>query len=237
MNKIKIILMMIAVVVAIGGCSLLTDENVAEGRKNFLYFCSSCHGEKGMGDGFNAVNVDPQPRDLTDQEEAYMAKLKNEDLFKVISSGGKAIDKSARMPPYGNTLSEKEIWEIIAFVRTLHSYKDETINFEEGAFDTKRPRTKVKKIGSDRFENIKKREARKGKSVFKRNGCSACHKIGDKGGDVGPDLTNVGRRLNGPWTYRFLRAPQSVIKEVKMPNYGLNEKKALSLTYYLLSLK
>lgn len=237
-NKIIIVgISSIFLLMFAGGCALFEDKNVGEGRKLFAYYCASCHGEKGMGDGFNAVNLDPQPRDLTDKKEVYMAKQKNEHLFKVISTGGKSIEKSPRMPPFGNTISEKERWQIIAFVRTLHSYKDETIDFEKEDFDDKRPKTVVKKISSDKFKKVNRRQVLMGKSLFKKIGCIACHKLGDKGGKVGPELTHVGSRLNGPWIFRFLKSPQMIIKHVKMPNFGLNDNNALRLTHYLLSLK
>jgi mono/diheme cytochrome c family protein len=254
MGKTKIILIVIAGIAAIAGGALflIEDEHVAEGRKRFSYYCAVCHGGKGRGDGYNAANLDPQPRDLSDRKEAYMAKQKNEELFKVISSGGKAIDKSARMPPYGKTLSEKEIWEIIVFIRTLHSYKEEKVDFNK-EMKTERPRFSVKKIdmlsgkkeskdlamtvGDSESDSGTYREILRGGNLYKKLGCSACHRIADKGGEVGPELTNVGARLNDAWIYRFLKSPQSVIKEVKMPNYGLSDGDALLLTYYVLSLK
>lgn len=239
MNNKKVLLMIIAgaaLIAAGSACTLLQGEHVSNGRKLFAYYCSSCHGSKGKGDGFNAVNLDPQPRDLSDSKEKYMAKQKNEDLFKVISLGGKAIEKSARMPPFGKTLSEHEIWEIVAFIRYLHSYKEETINFE-GNFGKKRPKYEAKRISSDKFKKTNRRETLRGKGLYKKLGCSGCHLIGEQGGKVGPVLTRIGARLNGPWIYRYLLSPQRVIKNVKMPNFGLSDKAALRLTHYLLSLK
>ena len=205
------------------------------GKELFIHYCSPCHGEKGMGDGFNSATLDPTPRDLSDAKEVYMGKQKNEDLFKVISLGGKAVEKSPRMPPYGNTLSEKEIWEIIGYVRTLHSYEGETIDFI--GLQTKRPQKTAKKISAEKFKGLKRKAVLQGKSLYKKLGCSACHKIGEQGGIVGPELTHVSKRLNSEWIYRFLISPQHMLADVTMPNYGLNSKKALSLASYLHSLK
>jgi len=36
----------------------------------------------------------------------------------------------------------------------------------------------------------------RGAKVFADNGCSHCHTIRQKGGDKGPDLSGIGRRLN-----------------------------------------
>lgn len=37
-------------------------------------------------------------------------------------------------------------------------------------------------------------EPGRGKSLFFRNACAACHRIGDAGGRIGPDLTHIGAR-------------------------------------------
>jgi len=205
------------------------------GKELFIHYCSPCHGDKGLGDGFNSATLDPTPRDLSDQKEPYMVKQKNADLFKVVSLGGKAVDKSPRMPPYGNTLSEKEIWEIIAYVRTLHSYKEETIDLK--GVKAERPQKAVNKISPDKFKGLKKRDILKGKGLYKKLGCSACHKIGDQGGIVGPELTHVSKRLNSTWIYQFLMSPQHMLSDVTMPNYGLSDKKVLTLAKYLHTLK
>ncbi len=213
------------------------NEHVTKGRNLFLYYCASCHGKKGRGDGFNSAYLDPVPRDLSDQREVYMAKQKNERLFKVITYGGKSIDKSPRMPPFGNTLSEKERWEIIAYMRTLNSYNDEVIDFENGGFSASQPKTEFKKVGLEQFKNVKKRDMLKGRGLFYKLGCLACHTVGSIGGKVGPNLTYAGTRLRGPWVYQYLKSPYSLIENVQMPNFGLSDDKALRLTYYLLSLK
>ena len=162
-----------------GGCALLEDENVGAGRKLFGYYCSSCHGEKGMGDGFNSVNLDPTPRDLSDSKEVYIGKQTNEDLFKVLSLGGGAIEKSTRMPLYKYTISEKEIWQIIAFVRTLHSHDTGDIDFtKEMGLKPERKEGKNKKRGSADFKKKNKRAVLTGKKSYKKVGCHI-HRIGD----------------------------------------------------------
>ena len=238
MNKTKVAFIVITGIVIISGALFffIEDEHVAEGRKLFIHFCDSCHGQKGRGDGFNSTHLDPLPRDLSDRKEVFMAKQNNEYLFKVIAQGGKAVEKSPRMPPFGFTLSENEIWKIIAFIRTLHSYKDEVIDFN-GGFDQTRPKTSIKKIPPGTFQKLNRRKVMVGKNLFKKLGCSACHIIGNQGGKAGPPLTHIGSRLNGDWTYRFIKNPQRMIHNVRMPNFGLSDVSSLRITHYLLSLK
>ncbi len=88
-----------------------------EGKKVYMQFCSSCHGQSGKGDGPAAVALNPKPRDHTDRE--YMSKLSDEQLFKVIKEGGASIGKSPLMPPWGPSLKDDQIRDVIAYVRTL----------------------------------------------------------------------------------------------------------------------
>ena len=91
--------------------------NGRQGKALFEYYCATCHGTAGRGDGFNSYNLDPKPRDLTDPE--LQAERSDEDLAAVIRSGGGAAGLSTGMPPWGRTLSELEIRNLVVFVRLL----------------------------------------------------------------------------------------------------------------------
>lgn len=87
------------------------------GRETFRLYCQTCHGETGAGDGFNAFNLDPRPRDLSDP--AFQKKKSDADLADVIRRGGAGVGLSSLMPPWGRTLSETQIQQVILHVRTL----------------------------------------------------------------------------------------------------------------------
>lgn len=91
--------------------------DVEEGKKLYGQFCSSCHGQSGKGDGPAAAALNPKPRDHTDR--AYMSKLSDEDLLKVIKNGGASIGKSPLMPPWSASLKDDQIKDVIAYIRTL----------------------------------------------------------------------------------------------------------------------
>src|SRR5689334_20124490 len=65
--------------------SLLSYEQ-REGRDLFLKYCSVCHGDQGKGDGFNAFNLDPKPRNLADDK--YMHTLAYDRIAQTIREGG-----------------------------------------------------------------------------------------------------------------------------------------------------
>jgi mono/diheme cytochrome c family protein len=68
-------------------------------------------------------------------------------------------------------------------------------------------------------------------------GCNGCHSIGDDGGKVGPALDRAGFRLNGTWVYRWLKNPQAMNAETRMPALGLSDADAKAVTLYLTTLK
>jgi mono/diheme cytochrome c family protein len=79
--------------------------------------CLRCHGEQGKGDGPASKLLKTKPHDLTDK--AFMGKLSDEDLFKIIAKGGEGVGKSKLMPAYEQKLKEKEIRDLVAFIRSL----------------------------------------------------------------------------------------------------------------------
>ena len=90
------------------------------GRATYEHYCQTCHGEAGAGDGFNAFNLDPHPRDLSDP--AFQKKKTNADLADTIQRGGSGVGLSALMPPWGKTLSREEIEQTILYVRSLQRH-------------------------------------------------------------------------------------------------------------------
>jgi mono/diheme cytochrome c family protein len=91
--------------------------DAAKGEQLYVTYCSSCHGARGAGDGPVAAGLDPKPAKHNDG--AYMNALKNEHLFKITKEGGPAVGKSPMMAPWGGTLSDEQIWDVVAFVRSL----------------------------------------------------------------------------------------------------------------------
>ncbi len=93
-------------------------------KKTFEYYCSPCHGIKGKGDGtFFTIDLKPKPRNFTDVE--YMKKRTDDQLIKSITEGSKAVDKSNLCPPWGKTLADKRIKELVVYIRSLSAHEAE----------------------------------------------------------------------------------------------------------------
>ena len=91
--------------------------NVRQGKALYLYYCATCHGDEGHGDGLNAYNLDPKPRDLASPD--FQQQRTNEDLMGVIRSGGGVAGMSTAMPPWGKTLGDRKIQDIVDYLRTM----------------------------------------------------------------------------------------------------------------------
>jgi len=92
----------------------LTNVQIA-GKTYYEQYCMVCHGEQGKGDGFNAFNLDPRPKDLT----VVVKTTGNEAIFKAVSDGTIGADGRFQCPPWGRTLGEDKINVIIAYFHAL----------------------------------------------------------------------------------------------------------------------
>jgi len=95
----------------------VTGADPDQGAHWFSFFCVHCHGWTGKGDGPTAATLDPRPRNLTNGK--YANYVSNLDIFRVVKGGGAARNLAEAMPPWGNVLQDQDIWNVVAFIRTL----------------------------------------------------------------------------------------------------------------------
>lgn len=87
------------------------------GKLIYEHYCAICHGTEGKGDGFNAYNLNPKPKDMT--EKGYLSSVTNDWLIQAVSLGGRGVKRSVLMPAYENTLSKEQIKDVVAYLRYL----------------------------------------------------------------------------------------------------------------------
>jgi mono/diheme cytochrome c family protein len=80
-------------------------------------FCAACHGDRGRADGFNVPYLPVRPTAHADS--AYMSRRSDDALFDATYAGGFIMNRSNRMPPFGQTLTRDQIWELVRYLRTL----------------------------------------------------------------------------------------------------------------------
>ena len=86
-------------------------ESVEAGRKLYQRHCASCHGRTGKGDGGLALSGG-EPSDMTD--ETWDFGSTEGEMFVAIRDG-----LSSDMLAYNEKLKEKEMWQVVIFVRSL----------------------------------------------------------------------------------------------------------------------
>ncbi len=72
-----------------------------------------------------------------------------------------------------------------------------------------------------------------GPALFDAHGCRACHKIGAKGGNTGPDLTLVGHRRPKAWIEKWLASPKAYKPDTEMPEQRLPPADRAALAAFL----
>ena len=102
---------------AIEDVERFTDGNAERGAPLYKRYCAGCHGADGRG---GAHTFMPHIQNLTKKD--YIEFLPDSYLFTVIAEGGEAVGKSAYMPAWQSELSEQDMKDIIAHIRTLPTY-------------------------------------------------------------------------------------------------------------------
>ena len=147
-----------------------TPEDQKNGERLFLGQCGRCHGPRGEG-GLGAILAQPRLRRAPDDES----------LFRVIREGIRGTE----MPP-GSTLSNREVWQLAAFVRSLGRVPVETV------------------AGNPQ----------RGQEVYQGKGkCGQCHIANGQGISVGPELTDVGARRSATYLRASLVTPEAAVPD------------------------
>jgi mono/diheme cytochrome c family protein len=87
------------------------------GQRDYATYCAPCHGSRGDGDGPLARMLVPKPARHSDA--VFMNALSDEYLMRLLREGGPALGKSPLMGAWGKNLSEQQIRDLVAFLRSL----------------------------------------------------------------------------------------------------------------------
>ena len=80
--------------------------------------CIRCHDPESTPERVsNHDNLEPAPHAFNDG--ATLNAMTDANLLAIINHGGTAFNKSAQMPPYGNTLSKAEMDALVAYLRAV----------------------------------------------------------------------------------------------------------------------
>ena len=79
--------------------------------------CAGCHGYSGDGGEGHRGGFSPHVGTLADKE--YMAQVPDEYLVLIIKKGGAFMGKIVTMPAWEKRLSDEQIRDIVAYIRTF----------------------------------------------------------------------------------------------------------------------
>jgi len=88
------------------------------GRRLNEQYCDRCHNSESTAERVsNYDNLEVKPHPFTEGDT--LNKLSDAELAAIITNGGPALQKSALMPAWGNTLSKSDIQALIAYIRAV----------------------------------------------------------------------------------------------------------------------
>jgi mono/diheme cytochrome c family protein len=102
----------------------LKSEEIALGYQQTLgrhlndQYCERCHNPESTVERVsNYDNLEVKPHPFTEGDT--LNKMSDADLAAIIAHGGPALNKSALMPAWGNTLSKSDIEALISYIRAV----------------------------------------------------------------------------------------------------------------------
>lgn len=121
MKAKTLVLLHILTAVTAAGVMLLAlrahagSDDFARAERNYDTYCVQCHGVTRNGKGLNSPYMSVQPRDHSDAKG--MEDIPDKEMRLAIQDGGLAVNKSVLMPAWGHVLSEREVDEMVAYLR------------------------------------------------------------------------------------------------------------------------
>jgi len=89
------------------------NKPVIRGGIVFKHYCGVCHGSTGNGES--------RASKLYGKRTLKITQMSHEFYEKIIRFGGKAVGKSAFMPPWNEELSEEQIQDVVAYLSVIKS--------------------------------------------------------------------------------------------------------------------
>lgn len=167
-----------SVLLLAGTLSAFTDVSAADveaGAAVFRTICATCHGPGGSPDPDSPVvqGLGVVPADLSDP--LFNSREPTGDWEMVVKHGGDAMGLAAQMPPHRDALSDEQVEDVIAYVKSMV----DTSGYPPGEMNLFLP-TRTKKAfpedevvykgritpetGQDEYKNVLEIEKRVGKA-------------------------------------------------------------------------
>ncbi len=115
MNRVIAALM----IAALAPVSAAFAADASNGARIAAVKCAGCHGATGAGDGVLLATLGVQVPPVPWTDKAKMAQFTDQKLTDVINNGGSALNASPLMPAFKGQLSDADIADLVAYIRSL----------------------------------------------------------------------------------------------------------------------
>ncbi len=234
----------------------LENPNLAPlGLELFRQHCVQCHGAPGEPPGEFAEGITPGAPRLVQVGREWHAR----DIYWTVAHG----IKMTAMPAWDYRMSNRDIWAIVAFLKTRlpqlspQAYRALVAKSAlSGKSRAASPEERRKKAVEMERASVERLDAKifepgneqRGKIALGQYACASCHNIPGISGpnaDVGPPLTGIGSRttiagilVNTPDNMRrWIQHPQEIKPGDEMPDLGVGAQDARDMVAYLESLQ
>jgi mono/diheme cytochrome c family protein len=191
--------------------------------------CVGCHRLQGIE---RPAMVGPDLTNIgTKVSRAWIYKWLKDPRTLTASDGsvlvnGYVNEDEPRMPKF--RLSEKELHALSGYLSTMAGEPIPAYKFDAHTVAAWEKRPDLVDQGETRF-----------RQMF----CTTCHSLavtraGETkmiGGEIGPELTKVGSKVNADWLVAWLRNPQAYLPHSKMPRYQWSDQDLYVVTQYIAS--
>jgi mono/diheme cytochrome c family protein len=107
----------IAAVLTTTPLTALAQAELSSGKEIFEQMCAGCHGTRGDGGAGQKSGFVPRVPTLANKE--YMNSVPDDYLVMIIKKGGEYMGKMASMPAWEKRLSDQQIRDVVAHIRTF----------------------------------------------------------------------------------------------------------------------
>lgn len=207
---------------------------VLGGAALYRTHCLQCHGAPGVAPDALAFGLRPAPANLLAAGRDWSPG----EIFWVVKHG----IKMTGMPAWTLRLSDEQIWDVVAFVRTMPKLSPG----DYAALAPGPPRSRSMPA-ADAGVQLRPGDVQAGRIAVAQHLCATCHTIPGIVGaahHVGPPLAGMGGRAfiggvipNTPDNMvRWLLDPQKIDPLSAMPPLGLSPQDAKDITAFLATL-
>lgn len=189
--------------------------------------CQACHKLNGL-----------EPPTLGPDLSSVGNKVSREWIYKWLKEPRTILDKDGnvvvngmenedetRMPKF--RLKDEELVALTAFLSAQKAKPPETYKINPAVVAAWSKKPDLLSQGELRFRQMM---------------CTTCHSLavtraGETkliGGDIGPELTKVGNKVNEPWLVSWLRNPQGYLAHNNMPRYGWTDEDLYKVSQYVM---